>query len=145
VEQVDVEDYGRFAGLNANSPYVTTNQELYQPPVKTITWTHLGAALDDQRIQTTFLNEYFPARYPFQGGFREKVLPDSQLPPDLDDAGWREALRACKGMTLRREVYELDINELVAGRERPVRLLTASQSNCRVTQIQPAGTNRYGV
>ena len=46
VEQVDVESYGTFAGGNADSPYVTDDLTLYQPPVKTVTWFHTGAALD---------------------------------------------------------------------------------------------------
>jgi hypothetical protein len=32
VEQVDVESYGRFAGSNAASPYITADRTLYQPP-----------------------------------------------------------------------------------------------------------------
>ena len=60
VEQVDVEDFGEFAEGNAASPYITDDQTLYQPPVKTITWFHTGAALDRQRILTQFQREYFP-------------------------------------------------------------------------------------
>ena len=44
VEQVDVESYGTFAAANTGSPYVTPDHTLYQPPVKTITWFHTGAA-----------------------------------------------------------------------------------------------------
>ncbi|HEU4834831.1 MAG TPA: SpvB/TcaC N-terminal domain-containing protein, partial [Pyrinomonadaceae bacterium] len=37
VEQVDVESFGSFAAGNADSPYITGDKTLYQPPVKTIT------------------------------------------------------------------------------------------------------------
>ena len=145
VEQIDVEDYGTFAALNANSPYVTQDHKLYQPPVKTVTWTHLGAAFDGRRILSAFAAEYFPARFGFQGAFREKTLPEPQLPANLDDAGWREAIRSCKGMPLRRETYELDVKELLAGRPRPVRMLTASQYHYEITQVQLRGENRHSV
>ncbi len=61
VEQVDVESFGKFAAGNADSPYITADRTLYQPPVKTITWFHTGAALDRERILTQFESEYFPA------------------------------------------------------------------------------------
>ena len=50
VEQVDVEDYGTFLAGNSASPYVTTDRTLYQPPIKTVTWYHTGAAVDHRRI-----------------------------------------------------------------------------------------------
>ena len=53
VEQVDTEDYGKFLQGNTASPYITDDQTLYQPPVKTITWYHTGAAIDQQRISRT--------------------------------------------------------------------------------------------
>ena len=60
VEQVDTEDFGTFADGNKASPYITEDQTLYQPPVKTITWFHTGAAIDRERILTQFQGEYFP-------------------------------------------------------------------------------------
>jgi len=156
VEQVDVEDYGVFAQGNAASPYITSDQRLYQPPVKTITWFHTGAALDRQRILTQFQNEYFPnavAAWPgaiaSDGVFGEKLLPE----PDLESLSadeWREALRACKGMTLRQEVYELDIDALhgasgITNEHAPVRLYSASMHNCGISLVQPHGMNRHAV
>ena len=44
----------KFAAGNANSPYITDDQTLYQPPVKTVTWYHTGAFLDRQRILCQF-------------------------------------------------------------------------------------------
>jgi len=151
VEQVDVEDYGLFAAANIESPYITADQTLYQPPVKTVTWFHTGAALDRTRILNQFQHEYFPTGYDVQAGFHEKPLPE----PDLDAQNlsadeWREALRACKGMVLRQEVYELDVDALqpAAGtpaRQVPVRLFSAAAHNCRIRCLQHQGENRHAV
>ena len=153
VEQVDVESFGEFADGNAGSPYITDDKTLYQPPVKTITWFHTGAAFDRKRILTQFSNEYFPnslASMPgysaVLSGFAEKPLPQ----PDFDQEQfssdeWRQALRACKGMALRQEVYELDVDQLEAGKQIPVRLFSASTHNCTVRRVQPMGQNRHAV
>ena len=153
VEQVDVESFGEFANGNADSPYITDDKTLYQPPVKTITWFHTGAAIDRKRTRTQLSNEYFPnslAALPgysaVLSGFNEKPLPE----PDLDEEQlssdeWRQALRACKGTTLRQEVYELDVDQLEAGKQIPVKLFSASTHNCNVRRLQPVGENRHAV
>ena len=51
-------------------------------------------------------------------GSQENALPEPDL--DAEDSSaeeWREALRACKGMTLRQEVYELDVDALDRGEQ----------------------------
>jgi RHS repeat-associated protein len=158
VEQVDTEDYGTFAEGNKASPYITEDETLYQPPVKTITWFHTGVAIDRERILTQFQGEYFPnslAALPspvtIDNVFEEKPLPE----PDLESLNltadeWREGLRACKGMTLRQEVYELNVDALQPGddktpRQIPVRLFTAATHNCGIRCLQPRGDNHYAV
>jgi len=154
VDQIDVEDYGTFAKGNSSSPYITASKELYQPPVKTITWYHTGAFLDRERILSQFEHEYFPHWLEEQraneknilGGFSENILPEPEL-----DAGkhfpeeWPEALRACKGMLLRQEVYELDIDALQRGEHRPVKLFIAAYHNCCIHRLQPRLDNRHAV
>ena len=153
VEQVDVESFGSFAAGNADSPYITDDKTLYQPPVKSITWFHTGAALDRKRILTQLSNEYFstslaamPGYSAVLAGFNEKPLPEPDL--DADDLSideWRQALRACKGMALRQEVYELDVDQLEAGKHVPVRLFSTATHNCHVRRLQPNGQNRHAV
>ena len=134
-------------------PNVTDDVTLYQPPVKTVTWYHTGAADDRQRILGLFEREYFPARHPGRfpaGGFAERTLPQPEVDagggPGLDAHEWREAMRACKGMVLRQEVYELDLDALRQhGRHVPVRLFTAAHHNCHIRRLQPRATNPHAV
>jgi RHS repeat-associated protein len=158
VEQTDAEDFGVFASANVNSPYITNDLTLYQPPIKTITWFHTGAAIDRQRILTQFEREYFPrslAALPtavnIDSLFVEKRLPEPELDQHLSADEWREALRACKGMTLRQEVYELDvealqpINNNTTPKHIPVRLYSAATHNCNVRCEQSKGGNQHAV
>jgi RHS repeat-associated protein len=153
VEQVDVEDYGTFAEANVDSPYITSDHRLFQPPVKTITWFHTGAFIDGPRTLHQFAPEYFPAwfedRLPGQqvlGTFREHQLTDPDVEVmNLTAEERREALRACKGMALRQEVYELNLDALMDGREMPARLFTATSHACHVAVLQPRAGNRHAV
>src|SRR5215213_6508749 len=79
-------------------------------------------------------------------GFNEKPLPEPDLETkDLTSDEWRQALRACKGMALRQEVYELDVDQLEAGKHVPVRLFSTATHNCHVRRLQPNGQNRHAV
>lgn len=141
VEQRDVESYGKFEQGNVDSPYITNNHDLYQPPIKSITWYHTGAAFERDRILSVFQQEYF--RVP---GFIEHQLPEPTLTPDnLSTSEWREAARACKGMMLRQEVFELDVDALTRGEELPVRLFTTAYHNSDIKCLQPQGTNHHAV
>ena len=147
VEQIDVESYGEFKQGNIASPFITNDHNLYQPPIKTITWYHTGAAIDRKRILNQFAQEYFPARY-LQGiSFKEKMLSEPELEADLSAEEWREALRACKGMVLRQESYELDVDALNAkiAHQIPVRIYSAATHNCQIKRIQPKANNQHAV
>ncbi len=141
VEQVDVETYGEFSAGNANSPYIVDDKTLYQPPIKSISWFHTGAVLDRERILSQYQQEYI--KIP---GFNENELAE----PDLDSQQlstdeWREAMRACKGLPLRQEVYELDVDALEQGEHKPVRLFSTAFHNCNVQMLQAQATNKHAV
>jgi hypothetical protein len=131
-EQIDTQAYPKVAAANAGSPYVTQDLTLWQPPVKSVTWMHTGVAADRARILGLFEDEYFPNRFAARlthSQFAEKQLPQPSIDkglaasPDLDADEWREAMRACKGMVLRQEVFELDLTALHEhGEHKPVRL-----------------------
>ena len=141
VEQVDVESYGKFEQGNVASPYITDNHDLYQPPIKTTTWYHTGAAFERDRILSAFRHEYFAVP-----GFSEHPLPEPTLTPgDLSAEEWREAMRACKGMVLRQEVFELDVDAMAQGKHSPVRLYSTAYHNSNIKRLQPQGGNRHAV
>ncbi len=151
VEQVDVEDYGTFAAGNVSSPYITDDQTLYQPPVKTVTWYHTGVFLDRERILSHYQDEYFPNWFEHEkpgqqilGTFQEHALPEPDLDAlDLTADEWREALRACKGMMLRQEVYELDVDALASGTHKPVKLFSTAYHNCHIHRVQAKEANQH--
>jgi RHS repeat-associated protein len=152
IEQIDVESYGEFAQGNSASPYITADKTLYQPPIKTVTWRHTGALLDRQRLLSQFEHEYFPrwieasSEARILGDFRETPLPSPD--PEMNDPSgeeWREAARACKGMLLRQEVYELDVDALEKGKSLPVKLFSSTYHNCLIRRLQPRSFNPYAV
>ena len=159
VEQVDTELFGEFTKRNASGDNISDDHTLYQPPVKTITWHHTGAFLNREKILSQFSEEYFPnwfeALRPDEenvlGSFRENKLPEPDLEgTDLTTEEWREALRACKGMMLRQEVYELDVDALAVDDpllriEIPVKLFTTAYHNCHIKHLQPRDKNRYAI
>ncbi|GAB3918319.1 SpvB/TcaC N-terminal domain-containing protein [Larkinella terrae] len=153
VEQLDSESYGTFESGNAASPYITNDKTLYQPPVKTVTWYHTGAPVDRRTVLNQFASEYFPKNWreahPGEidwGGFQENELPEPDLVAgNLSAEEWRQALRACKGMLLRQEVYELDLDTLVLGEHRPTKIFTTAYHNCHIRRLQAQGGNRHAV
>ncbi|PTQ91464.1 RHS repeat-associated protein [Nitrosomonas nitrosa] len=154
IEQIDVESYGKFKEGNTDSPYITPDKTLYQPPVKTITWYHTGAFLDQERIISQYEHEYFfnrlKEKYPTLNiPFQENPLPQPDLEAEnLTAEEWREALRACKGMMLRQEVIELDIDaleDLNHPEQIPVKLFSTAYHNCHIRRLQPRAENRYAL
>jgi YD repeat-containing protein len=155
VEQVDTESYGEFAqGSNSASPYIADDLTLYQPPVKTVTWHHTGAMLESERILSQFAHEYFPRWFQdlhpdvisILGGFQENVLPEPDFSAEgLSGQEWREGLRACKGMMLRQEVVELDVDALERGEHRPVKLFSSAYHDTHIRRLQPKAINRHAV
>lgn len=154
VEQVDVESYGHFAAGNAASPYITEDKTLYQPPVKTVTWYHTGAMTARERVLSQFAHEYFPRWFEDEhpgtvnvlGDFEENVLPEPDLTAqELSGEEWREALRACKGMMLRQETYELDVDALERGEHVRVKLFSSAYHNCHIRRLQARASNAHAV
>ena len=87
VEQLDTEDFISFKLSNANN---VVEEDLHQPPVKTVTWFHTGAYFNEQKILDQFEKEYNKSPWEFD-------LPKPILPAGLTADENREALRACKG------------------------------------------------
>ncbi len=169
VEQTDTEEFEvtNFANLTTN--------EHHQPPVLTKTWFHTGAFLDRERILNQFKHEYWYKNEAWALiGVSEYELPDAQLLA-ADNLGtfdinsisaeeWREALRACKGMTLRQEVFGLDAKKRIVdekaaknyadndpafltfqdeAKQKELIPYNVATHNCEIQLIQARGKNRY--
>jgi RHS repeat-associated protein len=129
VDQIDTEEFEHFvAGGSSN----VVEHSLHQPPVLTKTWFHTGYYLDRQHILSQFQYEYFAAT-----ALENFTLEEPTLPEGLTAAEWREALRACKGMALRSEVYGLD------GTDQQTIPYSITQNSCDIKLIQPKANNQY--
>ena len=127
--------FGRVEQTDAEI-FDISSSPLDQPVVLTKTWFHTGAYLGINRILNQFAGEYFQNK----SGFVECQLPDPILPPGYTTLELREALRSCKGMKLRQEVYALDaaVNPTLAPNP-----YSAEQHNYGIQMLQPRGNTVY--
>ena len=129
VVQRDTEDFSQF---NLNSALNVVEEILHQAPVKTVSWFHNGAFFRNKKILDQYKEEYFQ-----NDAFSEYDMPEIIFPDELTAEELREAHRACKGMTLRTEVYaEDDLPES----QFP---FNAGVSNAELRMVQPRGINKY--
>lgn len=154
VEQIDTESFGEFTEGNINSPYITDDHTLYQPPIKTVSWYHTGAMIDRAEILAHYKQEYFPqwledeatGTVNILGGFKEAELPEPAFEQqDLTAEETKEAHRACKGMVLRQEVYELEVDALAKGKHKPIKLFSTAYHNCHIQRLQAKSSNQHAV
>jgi RHS repeat-associated protein len=137
VEQLDTQTFAQFRRSGAAN---IVSAPLHQPPMLTRTWFHTGAFIGKDRILRQFENEYY--RNPV---FAEYHLPDAfikdgdLLPAVLTPDELRQAYRACKGTTLRQEIYALDGS---LGEDKPY---SAAEHNCDIRVLQPMLNNRHAV
>ncbi len=158
VEQTDAETFEHWVKTGAAN---ITEEAMHQEPVVSKTWFHTGAFLRKDKILGQFEQDYWyneMDRYGYPVTHHEKKLPDAQLvtAPGLDSAlpetfstdEWQQALRSCKGMPLRSEVFARDAvkagNAEAAGRKELIPF-SASTHNCVVELLQPKGRNKHAV
>ncbi|MFM9951810.1 MAG: SpvB/TcaC N-terminal domain-containing protein [Saprospiraceae bacterium] len=144
VDQYDTEDYENWLSLEAAN---TVHAAEHEPPVLTRTWFHTGAMLRNDKILRQFEQEYWynawNAAHPDAPAKKEHQLPEALLDGGIlgDKAlsmeEYREALRACKGMTLRQEVFALD------GSDQEKLPYTVATHNCHIRLVQPRENNAY--
>jgi RHS repeat-associated protein len=133
VEQIDTETFDQFV---KNSASGVVDEPLQQAPVLTKTWFHTGAFFQQGDLLTRFRLEYFQ-----NPSVAEHHLLLPELPAAIAAAQERrEAARACKGMTIRQEIYALD--GLPGISETPY---TVAERNCKIQMPQPLGGNRHAV
>ena len=131
VDQTDTEDFVTYKKqADKNGRIQLVDEALHQPPVLTKTWYHTGAFFDNEKIFSQFAHEYYQ-----NNEIPERELADPPLPAGLTIDEWREALRACKGIPLRVEVYSPD------GSEQADHPYTTTQHSCLVQILQPRLNN----
>jgi RHS repeat-associated protein len=131
IEQVDAESFPGELGVGLFSAPEAT--ELHRPPVRTRTWFHTGAFLDEQLVSTQFRAEYY------QGDPQAAPLADSALPGELTDLEAQQARRALAGQPLRIEVYAED------GTPDAVHPYTVTEHRYQVRLRQPSRDGRPAV
>ncbi|HTR29863.1 MAG TPA: SpvB/TcaC N-terminal domain-containing protein, partial [Puia sp.] len=127
--------FGRVEQIDTD--IFTTNAVADQAPILTKTWFHTGVYFGSNRVLHYLAGEYF-----HNSVFQEYQLPEPVIPANLKADEAREAVRACKGMTLRQEVYALDADTSPTLTDYPY---TVSEHNNQITILQPQGTNPYAV
>jgi RHS repeat-associated protein len=157
IEQTDSEQFEHFIKSNASN---IVDREIHQDPVINRNWFHTGAFIDRENILGHFADEYWyeeTKRRGYDVVNHELSLPDARvisspglnLPAsDLTTQEWCEALRACKGMSIRSEIFVNDIPPDNATEEQIVQALTpfaVSASNCVIELLQPKGKNKHAV
>jgi len=155
VEQTDTEFYQEWSSNNSGNQ-IEKNEQLFQKPMLTKTWFHTGAFLDRERILEQFQTEYWHQQYnrAFPNNpinITEPSLSDARLSDEvsaLPSAEYREALRACKGMMLRQEVFALDApleNPTDEALQLQLKPFTVATHNCNIQMLQPRQSNNFGV
>ncbi|MBS1598318.1 MAG: penicillin-insensitive murein endopeptidase [Bacteroidetes bacterium] len=134
VDQKDSEEIFPFIEKSTGASNNPDEKNLLQPPILIRTWFHTGAFLNEQKLLSQFSNEYFKNL-----SVPECQLPEPVLDPGLNLTEYRQALRACKGFMLRKEIYALD------GSNESKIPYTTEQHNCVIKLLQPTGTNKYAV
>ncbi len=158
VEQTDSETFEHWVKGDASN---IVEEPLHQEPVVTKVWYHTGAFLGKDRILDLFKEDYWYAemeRQGFPAVHHETELPDAELiiasglsPLNLGNLSapeWQEALRACKGMGLRTEVFARDaarFGDTEEARKRELTPFTATTHNCVIELFQPKGKNKHAV
>lgn len=143
VEQTDTETFAASSGAASSN----TEAAFFVPPVLTKTWFHTGNYTSGGRVSDYFAGlrddddagEYYREPGLRDAEARQRLLPDTVLPPGLTPDEEREACRALKGMMLRQEVYALD------GTAKAGLPFTVTEQNFTVEPLQRRGNNRHAV
>lgn len=157
VEQID-SDYFSTWQKNNSGTQLEQSETLFQLPVLTRTWYHTGAFINRKKILSQYEHEYWYSvleRKGFPVNTTEPLLPDAlitmadNLPPaDITVEEYREALRICKGMMLRQEVFSLDTPAVNPTNDEIRRGLTpfyVATHNCHIKLLQPRAQNKHAV
>lgn len=161
VDRVDTEDFEQW---RLSGPATLEEaRDLYQAPMLTRTWYHVGAWDRHERLLSQFEKEYWQAAYERAFPTAPALEPEPGLPeaaivaaPTISDAQFltrlsaaerREAARACKGLVVRQEVFALDAAPGAGEAElrRQMTPYTVDTHSCHIQFLQPRGPNPNAV
>ena len=159
VEQIDAETFEHWVKSGATN---ITDAELHQEPVISRSWNHTGAFLRNDKILTQFEEDYWYKEMKRQLNItvihNETKLPDAKiiLAPGIDESvlnnlssqEQREALRACKGMSLRSEIFAKDAikyGNTDKALKKELTPFSVATHNCIIELLQPKGKNKHAV
>jgi RHS repeat-associated protein len=150
VDQTDTEVSEHWTSADGTN---LTNAALNQAPVISKSWFHTGAYMQEANILNQFATEYWYEEMTRQGypvTSYEIPLPPARIVPDdpinssyvtgISPVERREAMRACKSMALRTEVFAQEGTP-----EKQLTPYTVGTHNCHIELIQPKGNNKYAV
>jgi hypothetical protein len=147
VEQFDTEEFAVLAGDGTRPEATNIDVASHVPPVLTKTWFHTGIYVGRDHVSDFFaglLDAHDTGEYYREPGLtdtqvRQRLLPDTVMPPAPTLEEEREACRALKGAMLRQEVYALD------GTDKAEMPYTIAEQNFTIEPLQPRAGNRHAV
>lgn len=154
VDQTDTETAEHWTTEDATN---LNDATVNQAPILTRSWFHTGAYLRDKKILDQFAQEYWYEELANAFPMLVFTQPEVELPParilpdnlhannnqyvdNITPIEKREALRACKSMPLRTEVFALD-----GTLQQQLTPYTVGTHNCMIEMLQPKGKNKYAV
>ncbi|WP_245598395.1 SpvB/TcaC N-terminal domain-containing protein [Sporocytophaga myxococcoides] len=158
VEQVDTETFDHWVKGNASN---IVEEPLHQEPVISKSWFHTGAFVNKSGILDQFKEDYWYSeikRQRYEVPHHESDLNDARIisttgtdvltQESLSEQEWREALRSCKGMGLRSEVFANDAakyGNTVKAKQKALTPFSVATHNCFIEMLQPKGQNKHAV
>ncbi len=158
VEQTDSEHFDHWVKGDATN---IVDKSLHQEPVITKSWFHTGAFINQKKILNQFAHEYWYEEMEKQGFSvtnHEIALADARLiaAPGIDTyiidhlsaQEWQEALRACKGMGLRSEIFAKDApleGATATELQQEITPYNVATHNCIIELLQPQGQNQHAI
>lgn len=158
VEQIEGETFEHWAKSGASN---ITDETFHQEPVITRQWFHTGASLRNGKILFQFEEEYWYEEMKRQGysvTHQEKKLDDAVIIPGkgiatslmtgLSAEEYQQALRACKGMAIRSEVFARDAVKFAYSPDAVKKELvpfSVGTKTALIELIQPKGKNDHAI
>lgn len=155
VEEIDAETFEHWIKRDSTN---ITEDFLHQEPVHTRSWQHTGALIRNSDVLSQYADDYWYAEINRHGlaiTHHEMALADAKIligegitTKNLTIQERQEAYRACKGFSLRKEVFAKDAvkyQNTEEAKEKEQIPYAVSTQNCVIEMLQPKGKNNFAV